>query len=48
VLVATALLSIAVLPHGRWAQTIREIAASALFAENWQLAADSVDPPAPT
>jgi peptidoglycan/LPS O-acetylase OafA/YrhL len=43
VLVATAVLSIAVLPHGRWAQTIREIAASALFVENWQLAADSVD-----
>jgi peptidoglycan/LPS O-acetylase OafA/YrhL len=43
VLVATAVLSIAVLPQGRWAQTIREIAAAALFVENWQLAADSVD-----
>jgi peptidoglycan/LPS O-acetylase OafA/YrhL len=43
VLVATALLGVAILPQGRWAQTIREIAAAALFVENWQLAADSVD-----
>jgi peptidoglycan/LPS O-acetylase OafA/YrhL len=43
VLAATAVLSIAVLPQGRWAQTIREIAAATLFVENWQLAADSVD-----
>jgi peptidoglycan/LPS O-acetylase OafA/YrhL len=43
VLAATAVLSIAVLPQGRWTQTIREIAAAALFVENWQLAADSVD-----
>jgi peptidoglycan/LPS O-acetylase OafA/YrhL len=32
-----------VLPEGRWSQTVREIVAAALFLENWQLAADSVD-----
>ncbi|WP_394622009.1 acyltransferase family protein [Lentzea sp. JNUCC 0626] len=31
------------LPENRWAQTVREIVASALFVENWQLTADSTD-----
>jgi hypothetical protein len=31
------------LPEGRWPQTVREVAAAALFLENWQLAADAVD-----
>ena len=31
------------LPEARWGQTIREAFASALFLENWRLAADSVD-----
>ncbi|MDT8914834.1 acyltransferase family protein [Amycolatopsis sp. PS_44_ISF1] len=39
VTVASALL----LPEDRWFQTVREVFASALFYENWQLAADSVD-----
>jgi peptidoglycan/LPS O-acetylase OafA/YrhL len=43
VLVSTALLAALVLPEGRWSQTAREVVASALFLENWQLAADSVD-----
>ncbi|HLU60511.1 MAG TPA: acyltransferase family protein [Pseudonocardia sp.] len=43
VLVATAGAAALVLPEGRWGQTVREIAAAALFLENWQLAADSVD-----
>ncbi|MGI5499816.1 acyltransferase family protein [Lentzea sp. CA-135723] len=30
-------------PENRWAQTVREIVASALFLENWQLTADSTD-----
>jgi peptidoglycan/LPS O-acetylase OafA/YrhL len=43
VLVVTAVAAALILPEGRWSQTVREIAASALFLENWQLAADSVD-----
>jgi peptidoglycan/LPS O-acetylase OafA/YrhL len=43
VLVTTAVAGALVLPEGRWVQTAREIAAAALFLENWQLAADSVD-----
>jgi peptidoglycan/LPS O-acetylase OafA/YrhL len=43
VLVGTAVLAAFVLPEGRWGQTAREVVASALFLENWQLAADSVD-----
>lgn len=43
VLVGTTLAAVVVLPAGRWAQTMREIVAAALFLENWQLAADSVD-----
>ena len=45
----TVLVSVAVspgavlLPEGRWAQAIRELLASALFVENWRLAADAVD-----
>ncbi|TQM45279.1 acyltransferase family protein [Pseudonocardia cypriaca] len=43
VLVVTAVAAALVLPEGRWGQTVREIVAAALFLENWQLAADSVD-----
>ncbi|WP_090063418.1 acyltransferase family protein [Lentzea flaviverrucosa] len=31
------------LPENRWPQTVREVVASALFVENWQLASDSTD-----
>lgn len=43
VLLAVVVLSQVLLPQDRWFQTIREVVASALFYENWQLAADSVD-----
>jgi peptidoglycan/LPS O-acetylase OafA/YrhL len=43
VLVGTVLAGAVLLPEGRWPQTVREVAAAALFVENWQLAADSVD-----
>ncbi|WP_132881512.1 acyltransferase family protein, partial [Tamaricihabitans halophyticus] len=43
VLVVTMAVGVAVLPEARWFQTIREVVASALYVENWQLAADSVD-----
>ena len=43
VLVVTAAVAADVLPEGRWPQILRELFASALFVENWQLAADSVD-----
>jgi peptidoglycan/LPS O-acetylase OafA/YrhL len=43
VLLATAAAALVVLPEGRWLQTVREVAASALFVQNWQLAADAVD-----
>jgi peptidoglycan/LPS O-acetylase OafA/YrhL len=43
VLVTTTVAGALVLPEGRWSQTVREIVAAALFLENWQLAADSVD-----
>jgi peptidoglycan/LPS O-acetylase OafA/YrhL len=43
VLLTTVAAAILILPEGRWFQTIREIAASALFLQNWQLAADAVD-----
>jgi peptidoglycan/LPS O-acetylase OafA/YrhL len=43
VLVAVMAVSLVVLPEPRWFQTIREVIASALYFENWQLAADSVD-----
>jgi peptidoglycan/LPS O-acetylase OafA/YrhL len=43
VLLATVAAGVLLLPETRWPQTVREIAASALFLENWQLAADAVD-----
>jgi peptidoglycan/LPS O-acetylase OafA/YrhL len=43
VLLTVAVASALLLPEDRWFQTIREVFASALFYENWQLAADSVD-----
>jgi peptidoglycan/LPS O-acetylase OafA/YrhL len=43
VLLAVVVASALLLPEDRWFQTIREVFASALFYENWQLAADSVD-----
>ncbi len=43
VLVGVIALSLALLPEDRWFQTIREVVAASLYAENWQLAADSVD-----
>lgn len=35
--------SILLLPQTRWLSTIREIGATSLYLENWQLATDSVD-----
>jgi peptidoglycan/LPS O-acetylase OafA/YrhL len=43
VLLATVVAGALLLPETRWPQTVREVAASALFLENWQLAADAVD-----
>ncbi|MBB5919649.1 peptidoglycan/LPS O-acetylase OafA/YrhL [Actinoalloteichus hoggarensis] len=43
VLAVVMVASFLLLPANRWFQTIREIVASALYLENWQLAADSVD-----
>ncbi|WP_425440435.1 acyltransferase family protein [Prauserella shujinwangii] len=43
VLVAVVAASVLLLPEDRWLQTIREVVASALYVENWRLAADSVD-----
>ncbi|MFD9701337.1 acyltransferase family protein [Lentzea sp. NPDC059081] len=43
VLAATVVAGVLLLPADRWSQTIREVAAAALFVENWQLAADSTD-----
>ncbi|WP_019812799.1 acyltransferase family protein [Saccharomonospora saliphila] len=43
VLMVTMAAAVLVLPEHRWFQTIREIVASALYLQNWQLAADSVD-----
>ena len=43
VLAAVIAVSLVLLPEYRWFQTIREVVAAALFAENWQLAADSVN-----
>ena len=43
VLVATVVAGAVLLPEGRWPQTLREVVASALFLENWRLAADAVD-----
>lgn len=38
-LVSVAVAGTALLPEGRWARTIRELLASALFLQNWPLAA---------
>ncbi|WP_020498081.1 acyltransferase family protein [Sciscionella marina] len=43
VLVVCMAVSLALLPQDRWLQTIKETVASALYYENWQLAADSVN-----
>ncbi|HEY7595911.1 MAG TPA: acyltransferase family protein [Actinophytocola sp.] len=43
VLAAVIALSLVLLPEYRWFQTVREVVAAALYVENWQLAADSVD-----
>jgi peptidoglycan/LPS O-acetylase OafA/YrhL len=43
VLVVTVGAAALVLPEARWAQTVREVVAAALYLENWQLAADAVD-----
>ncbi|TLW94646.1 acyltransferase [Saccharomonospora piscinae] len=43
VLLATMAAAVVLLPENRWAQTIKEVVASALFVENWRLAADSAD-----
>ncbi|NMH99574.1 acyltransferase family protein [Pseudonocardia acidicola] len=43
VLLVTVAAGMVVLPEQRWLQAIREVVASALFVENWRLAADSVD-----
>jgi len=43
VLLAVVGLSLLLLPEDRWFKTIREVAASALFVENWELARDSTD-----
>lgn len=43
VLLGTLVAATVVLPVGRLPQTIREVVASLLFVENWQLASDAVD-----
>ncbi|WP_197319128.1 acyltransferase family protein [Saccharomonospora sp. NB11] len=43
VLVATMAVSLLWLPEHRWSQMAKEIIASALFYENWQLVSDSAD-----
>ncbi|GAA4803133.1 acyltransferase family protein [Actinomycetospora chlora] len=43
VLLGTMVASLVWLPPSRWPQTLREVAASTVFAENWRLAADAVD-----
>jgi len=43
VLGVTAIATLAVVPSGYWQQFFREIGASALYIENWVLAADAVD-----
>ncbi|QWF84447.1 acyltransferase family protein [Amycolatopsis sp. CA-230715] len=43
VLAAVIVASVVLLPEARWFQTIKEVAASALYLENWRLAADSAD-----
>ncbi|WP_439565210.1 acyltransferase family protein [Microcella sp.] len=43
VLAFAAAATLAFVPQGRWQQFFREIGASALYIENWALAADAVD-----
>ena len=43
VLAATMLLTLWILPYPRWLSTAREVLASVFYAENWVLAAKSVD-----
>ena len=43
VLLAVAVASYFLLPESRWSDTIKHVAASALYVENWWLANDSVD-----
>ncbi|WP_051579408.1 acyltransferase family protein [Pseudonocardia acaciae] len=43
VLLAIIAVGVVLLPENRWFGTIREVIASVLFVENWQLAADSAD-----
>ncbi|MHA6619996.1 acyltransferase family protein [Pseudonocardia sp. DLS-67] len=43
VLLGTVAAGAVLLPETRWPQTVREIVATALFMENWRLAADAVD-----
>jgi peptidoglycan/LPS O-acetylase OafA/YrhL len=43
VLLTTVVAGALLLPEGRWLQTVREVVASALFLQNWQLASDAVD-----
>ncbi|CAN5360563.1 SGNH hydrolase domain-containing protein [soil metagenome] len=43
VLLASLVLMLAVVPHSLWQRTATEIGASALYAQNWVLAANSVD-----
>ncbi|TCK26415.1 acyltransferase family protein [Pseudonocardia endophytica] len=43
VLLATVVAAALLLPETRWLPTVREIVASALFLQNWELAADAVD-----
>lgn len=43
VLVVTIGAGVLLLPESRWFQTVYEVVASALYVENWQLAADSVN-----
>ncbi|WP_134714902.1 acyltransferase family protein [Saccharomonospora xinjiangensis] len=43
VLTVTMVVAVLVLPEHRWMATAREVVASALFFENWQLAATSAD-----
>ena len=43
VLLVTVVAAALLLPETRWLPTVREIVASALFLQNWELAADAVD-----
>ncbi|MBA2322505.1 MAG: acyltransferase family protein [Pseudonocardiales bacterium] len=43
VLLGCVVAGVLLLPENRWLQTIREVTAAAVFAENWQLARDSTD-----